>query len=279
MGTLAQIFNYISQLLSQHGGQFAAIGQSMYIGLATIMVVWFGIKSALGAGEVVGGFHFGRFAELLLLIAFGYAMVTYYNSPIPGFGMSFPQLVTNESQYLTSLIGTTALQNAQNTLTTYRGHIPHPGITDITGSIEYIIIIGIMAVWKFIAIAVNLFGPVATAVAVLVGPIFIPFFIVPKLEWLFWGWLKFFISYAFYQVIAAAVTYVLCNVVVALLMAPPFYPIPLDPSDLIGMLAILLLGGAYILLKVPAMTNHLFAGSSGISTSGDIYRGITGLMG
>ncbi|MGH9451057.1 MAG: type IV secretion system protein [Terriglobia bacterium] len=279
MGTLTQIFNFISQLLSQHGGQFAYIGQSMYTGLATIMVVWFGIKSAFGASEVVGGFHFGRFAELLLMIAFGYAMVNYYTSPIPGFGMSFPQLVTNESQYLTSLIGTTALQTAQHTLNTYRGDIPHPGITDITGSIEYIIIVGIMAVWKFIAIAVNLFGPVATAVAVLIGPIFIPFFIVPKLEWLFWGWLKFFIAYAFYQVIAAAVTYVLCNLVVALLMAPPFYPIPLDPADLIGMLAILLLGGAYILLKVPAMTNHLFSGSSGISPAGDIYRGITGFMG
>ncbi len=279
MGTLTQIFNYISQLLNQHGGQFAYIGQSMYTGLATIMIVWFGIKSAFGASEVVGGFHFGRFADLLLMIAFGYAMVNYYTTPIPGFGMSFPQLVTNESRYLTSLIGSTALQNATTTISSYRSHIPAPGITDFTASIEYVVIMAIMAVWKFVAIAVNLFGPVATAVAVLVGPIFIPFFIVPKLEWLFWGWLKFFIAYAFYSVIAAAVTFVLCNLVVALLMAPPFYPVPLDLGNLIGMLAILLLGGAYILLKVPAMTNHLFSGSSGISPASDIYRGISGMMG
>jgi hypothetical protein len=276
---LSQIFNYISQLLTQHGGQFAYIGQSMYTGLATIMIVWFGIKSALGAGEVVGGFHFGKFADLLLMIAFGYAMVNYYNSPIPGFGMSFPQLVTNESRYLTGLIGSTALQNAQATITTYSRHIPPPSIANLTASLEYVVIEIIMAVWKFVAIAVNLFGPVAMAVAVLVGPIFIPFFIVPKLEWLFWGWLKFFISYAFYQVVAAAVTYVLCNLVVSLLLAPPFYPIPLDPGDLLGMLATLLLGGAYILLKVPAMTNHLFSGSSGISTSGDIYKAVSGMMG
>jgi hypothetical protein len=276
---ITQIFNFISQLLTQHGGQFAAIGQTMYTGLATIMIVWFGIKSAFGATEVIGGFHFGRFAELLLLIAFGYAMVNYYTSPIPGLGMSFPQLVTNESKYLTNLIGQTALQNAEATITTYSRHIPPPSIANITASFEYVVVEIIMAVWKFVAIAVNLFGPVAMAVAVLVGPIFIPFFIVPKLEWLFWGWLKFFVAYAFYSVIAAAVTFVLCNLVVALLTTPPFYPIPLDPGDLIGMLAILLLGGAYILLKVPAMTNHLFAGSSGLSPVGDIYRGITGLMG
>jgi type IV secretory pathway VirB6-like protein len=77
-----------------------------------------------------------------------------------------------------------------------------------------------------VAVAVNLFGPVAMAVAVLVGPVFIPFFIVPKLEWLFWGWLKFFIAYAFNGVIAAAVTFVLCNIVVDLLTVPPFYPYP-----------------------------------------------------
>ena len=279
MGTLTQIFNFISQLLSQHGGQFAYIGQSMYTGLATIMVVWFGIKSALGAGEVVGGFHFGKFAELLLMIAFGYAMVNYYNSPIPGFGMSFPQLVTNESRYLTNLIGHTALQNSEATINTYWGRIPAPGITNLTASFEYVVIEIIMAIWKFVAIAVNLFGPVAMAVAVLVGPIFIPFFIVPKLDFLFWGWLKFFISYAFYQVIAAAVSFILCNVVVAILMAPPFYPVPFDLGDLLGMLAVLMLGGAYILLKVPAMTNHLFSGSSGMSTSGDIYKAVSGLMG
>jgi TrbL/VirB6 plasmid conjugal transfer protein len=276
---ITQIFNFISQLLSQHGGQFAYIGQSEYIGLATIMIVWFGIKSAFGASEVVGGFHFGKFADLLLLIAFGYAMVNYYNAPIPGFGRSFPELVTDESAYLTNLIGTTALQNAESTLTSYSKNIPEPGITDVVGGIEYGMTVVIVDTWKFVAIAVNLFGPVAMAVAVLLGPVFIPFFIVPKLEWLFWGWLKFFIAYSFYSVVAAAVTFVLCNLVVALLTAPPFYPVPLDLGDLIGMLAVLLLGGVYIMLKVPAMTNHLFSGSSGISTSGDIYKAVSAMMG
>ena len=90
MGTETQIFNYISQLLLQSGGQFASIGQAMFTGFATIMIVWFGVKSALTAGEVVGGFHFGKFAEFLLLIAFGYAMINYYNTPIPGFGAELP---------------------------------------------------------------------------------------------------------------------------------------------------------------------------------------------
>jgi len=277
MGTEAQIFNYITDLLTLHGGQFQYIGLAMFTSIATIMVVWFGIKSALTAGEVVGGFHFGKFADLLFLIAFGYAMINYYNTPIPGFGQSFPQLVTNQSRYLASLIGNTALQNAQTAITSYGSQIAHPALANLTASYEYVLVEIIMAVWQFVSIAVNLLGPIATAVAVLLGPIFIPFFIVPSLEFLFWGWLKFFLAYSFYQVVAAAVTYILCNVVVYALRFPPFFPIPLDYMDMVSSLAVLLLGGAYILLKVPALTNHLFSGTAGLSPTSDIFSGIAAI--
>ena len=48
------------------------------------------------------------------------------------------------------------------------------------------------------------FGLIASAVCALLGPIFVPFFIVPKLDWLFWGWLKSFIQYSFIPVVAIA---------------------------------------------------------------------------
>jgi hypothetical protein len=35
------------------------------------------------------------------------------------------------------------------------------------------------------------FAMIASAICVLVGPLFVPFFIVPTLEWLSWGWLKY----------------------------------------------------------------------------------------
>lgn len=53
----------------------------------------------------------------------------------------------------------------------------------------------------------------------LVGPVFVPFFIVPKLEWLFWGWLRCFLQYAFYEVIAAAVVYIVGNLIIGVLNA------------------------------------------------------------
>ena len=72
------------------------------------------------------------------------------------------------------------------------------------------------------------FGWIATAIAVLVGPVFIPFFIVPQLDWLFWGWLKAFLQYAFYQVIAQAFVFVFGNLLLHFL--GPSTPRRIPPS-------------------------------------------------
>ncbi len=62
------------------------------------------------------------------------------------------------------------------------------------------------------AFCVIAYGYVAAAVCVLIGPIFIPWFIVPKMDWLFWGWLKAFIGFSFYQVVASAFIFVFAKV-------------------------------------------------------------------
>ena len=34
----------------------------------------------------------------------------------------------------------------------------------------------------------------------LLGPIFIPFLVFDKLDWLFWGWLRAYLGFSFYKV-------------------------------------------------------------------------------
>ena len=81
------IFQAINTLLQQNLGFFDTMGQNMFRAFATILVAWFGIKMALSAA---GGRHFLPFehlASLLLTISFGFAMVNYYSTPIPGIGV------------------------------------------------------------------------------------------------------------------------------------------------------------------------------------------------
>jgi hypothetical protein len=263
------IYQAINNLLTQNLGFFDAMGQNLFRMFATILVVWFGVKSALAAASGRQGFHFENFASLLLTISFGFAMVNYYSNPIPGMGTSFHNLITDESQFLANRITQQQLQVVVDGVSDFESRLNSPTFGDILGTAIYVVVIILLAAAQAIAIVVIAFGFIATAVCVLVGPIFIPFFIVPKLEWLFWGWFKCFIQYAFYQVIAAAVVFVIANLIVGVLRLGP--PGTVSTSQLIGwfpVLFITFLAAIYALLKIPALTNHIFSGSSGSSSVG-----------
>src|ERR1700721_3719233 len=112
------IFRAINNLLTQNLGFFDAMGQNLFRMFATILVAWFGIKSALSASGGRGGFHFENFFSLFLTISFGFAMVNYYSNPIPGIGTSFHNLITDESQFL-------ANKSNQPQLQTVTERLPH----------------------------------------------------------------------------------------------------------------------------------------------------------
>jgi hypothetical protein len=263
------MYQAINDLLTQNLGFFDAMGQNLFRMFATILVAWFGVKSALAAAGGKQPFHFDNFASLLLTIAFGFAMVNYYSTPIPGIGVSFHNLITDEAQFLANKINQTELQTIVNRIGDFEARIDAPGVTDFLGMAIYVIVIVLLAAAQAISIVVIAYGFIATAVCVLVGPIFVPFFIVPKLEWLFWGWLRCFIQYAFYEVIAAAVVYIIGNLIIGVLTLQP--PGTISTLQLIGWFPVLFItfvASIYVLLKVPALTNHIFSGTAGGTSAG-----------
>jgi len=267
------IFQAINNLLTRNLGFFDAMGQNLFRSFATILVVWYGVKSALSSAGGKHFLHFDNFASLLLTISFGFAMVNYYSTPIPGIGTSFHNLVTDESQFLANKIDQAELQTVVERVADFESRIDSPGVADLLGTLIYAVVIILLAAAQGIAIVVIAYGFIATAVCVLVGPLFVPFFIVPKLEWLFWGWLRCFIQYSFYQVIAAAVVYVIGNLVLGILGLEPTKTISV--AQLIGwfpVLFITFLAAIYALLKIPALTNHIFSGTAGGSSVGIMER-------
>ena len=267
------LYQAINDLLTQNLGFFDAMGQNLFRMFATILIAWYGVKSALSAASGKYTFQFDNFASLLLTIAFGFAMVNYYSTPIPGVGISFHNLVTNEAQFLSSQIDQAQLQTVISQVADFESRMDSPSWGDFLGTAIYIIVTILLAAAQAIAIVVIAYGFIATAVCVLVGPVFVPFFIVPKMEWLFWGWFRCFIQYAFYQVIAAAVVYVIGNLMLGALSLPP--PGTLSTVQLIAwfpVLFITFLASIYTLLKVPALTNHIFSGTAGGSSAAIVER-------
>ena len=265
---LQYIFQAINNLLTQNLGFFDSMGQNLFRMFATILIVWYGVKSALSAASGKQPFQFDNFASLLLTISFGFAMVNYYNTPIPGVGTSFHNLITDEAQFLSSKIDQAQLQTVIAHVADFESRMDSPSWGDFLGTVIYVVIIILLSTAQAVALIVIAYGFIATAVCVLVGPVFIPFFIVPKMEWLFWGWFRCFIQYAFYQVIAAAVVYVIGNLILGALSLTPAGA--LSTVQLLAwfpVLFITFLASIYALLKVPALTNHIFSGTAGGSSA------------
>jgi type IV secretory pathway VirB6-like protein len=117
--------------------------------------------------------------------------------------------------------------------------------------------------------AIIAYGAIAATIVGLLGPLFIPFLVFNKLDWLFWGWLKAYLGFSFYKVVAAAAMNVLSHVLTS-------YYIQLgqslsDPSLLIQtlpLLILLVLVNIYILFKIPSITQSLFSGHTSGGGSG-----------
>ena len=135
-------------------------------------------------------------------------------------------------------------------------------------------------VTEALALIIVAFGVVATALCILLGPVFIPFFIVPQLDWLFWGWLKAFIQYSFYQVVAAGVLYIVSQFTYGIIHAQ--ITGLMSATDLLRISPVLLvtyIAAIYAIIKVPTLTSHIFSGTTGVSSGALFDRVAVALAG
>ena len=266
--TFADLFAYLSELMTTHGDFFAGMGLNMFRGFALILMVWFGVKTALASTGGHGGFRLDHFAQLILTIALGLTMIKFYTNPIPGIGKSFSHLITDEGLYLANQLDNGLVADVWDHLNQIYLGLETPGLSiaiSILEGIRWAITILAICAAEVVLFLIIAFGYVASAVAVLVGPIFIPFFIVPKMEWLFWGWLRCFIQYAFYPVVAYAYLYVFGQLLIHFCDAhrPPYDGA--TAAVLFMPLLFLLISFTYGMIRVPSLVNSLFTGRAGDS--------------
>jgi hypothetical protein len=260
IGTVQQA---ITVLLSTQEPAFIAIGTSLFTSFATILLVWHGIRMMLTSRQA--GEAMFSFARLILVIAFGYAMITFYEAPIPGFGVSFSNLITDHTAYLASILSARSVQNAQQSLNNLWNALEQPDAWSILANLLYWLMLIVIGLAQFALLFVVSFGLIASAICALLGPLFVPFFIVPTLEWIFWGWLKAFVQYSFIPVVANALIFVFERFLSGYLQTlPP--GLRLEEQLLYGVHAVMILVTFTVgVLLVPSLTASIFSGRSGES--------------
>lgn len=266
MGVLNWITQGCDTLTSTASPSIDALGLHICIALATIMLVWFGVQEALASAQGGPGFNMAKFLSFFMLITFAYVLVRFYDSNIPGIGYSLRGFINGGAQYLVSVIGNNSVTTIQNALSKAQSN-SGPGIVKALMNpyfaIVYVMIEVLIATLTAVVSAIVAYGAIASAVTGLLGPIFIPFLVFDKLDFLFWGWLRAFIGFCFYKVLAAAVLSILGH-----LLAQYYTQIVAfsDPGSMIKelpLLILLVLVNVYILFKVPALTMSIFSGSTG----------------
>lgn len=258
---IATVQQAINTLLAVQVPAFAAIGNRMFLSFATILLVWHGIRMML-ASRPLGEQMFG-FARLVLVIAFGDAMIVYYGSPIPGIGISFSNLITDQTAYLANLVSARSIQSAQQSLNTLWNALSQPDAWSILANLLYWTMLLVIGLAQFALLFVVSFSLIAAAICALVGPLFVPFFIVPTLEWIFWGWLKAFIQYSFMRVIANAFIFLFERFLSGFLQTlPP--GLRLEDQLLYSVHVVMILVTFTVgVLLVPSLTSSIFSGRSG----------------
>jgi TrbL/VirB6 plasmid conjugal transfer protein len=261
LAIVASIQQAISSLLTTYEPEFLRFGYSLFVAFATILIVWEGIKIML-RGDSLGD-HMFDFAKLLLFISFGYALIAFYESPIPGIGISFSNLVTDQAHVFANILDARSLELVFDHLDMLWGQFVQPDAWSILANLLYWLLLIVVTFAKVISLAIVAFGLIASAVCALLGPIFVPFFIVPKLDWLFWSWFKAFIQYSFIPVVALAFLMIFERFIFQYLTTLPS-GITEDLYLVYGLQAIVIIGVfALGILMVPSLTSAIFSGRIG----------------
>ncbi len=208
--------------------QIHTAGFGLWRGLAAILVVWTGLRVAF-----TGDFRPWDVVRVVIALWFPWAMLTFYNSPLPGSTRSFTAAITDGGEWLQLML----IQNTGEDFIASFSELSRNlfaraeamelgtgggimdiimnGLTDLSYllmsflhtiifELFLLFILLCLIVIYAVSMAQVLWAQLALGVLLILGPLFIPFLLVEPLAFLFWGWFKSMFTYTLYGAIAAA---------------------------------------------------------------------------
>lgn len=180
---------------------FVGEGLLLFRALAALTIAWFGIQTAL-AGE---GVPWGRFLPMVLAMSFSLAMLRFYETAAPGLGMPVSTLPIQAADFYSRQIDAHINWNFAQSF--------HDGWQELTSWSFFDFVQGAGSlVWTFLILLFNTActalllamvaaGRVAAGACAVLGPLFIPWLFVPRMDFLFWGWLRSYLQFSFYTAV------------------------------------------------------------------------------
>ena len=216
------------QLMASVAPAVATAGMQLWQGLALIVVVWTGAQMALSGH----GINMAAVVRMVIGLSIPLGMLQFYTSPLPGAGRSVPELITGMGEWLQLMIvadaGTAMMEELALAGTAFRELFAGEGVfgsmaafgwnlvTDLPAVLDAafdlavtLVLMTLLAMGLVVVFAIGqaqvMWAQLALSIALVLGPIFIPWLLVPQLSFLFWGWLRTVLVYSLYGAVAAAI--------------------------------------------------------------------------
>jgi hypothetical protein len=269
---LTMITSNIDNLVAADSPVFLSMGNQLLTAISIIMLVTFGLKWALySASRHHPEFDFPGVIHFFALFLVAELMMRYYNTPLPWTNSSFHQLLPDTGRQLAGIIDLSSLNSLLSAINdaTHKAQKPD---NDFLMVFVYVCVLIDMILIEGVLFAVTVLGFVAIGIGSLLGPLFIPWLIVPRVSWLFWNWLQFMLQYSFYRVLSSALVYIWANAIVRFFTnsIQQDYSLP-HLLLLIAPFGMLNIGLFFSIFKITSFVSDLFKGTaaagSGITSS------------
>ncbi len=217
----------LDSVVSGAAPDIQAVGLQLWGGLAAVMVAWAGLKIAFS-----GTFQPWEIVRLVIGIAIPRTILHYYAVPIPGVGFTFPAMIAGGGIWLQNLFLSDVVSAGYAEMTAlvqaYGAHLSAAwssgnllsvvtaGVTVLFSSLVSLVmsasLVGCLLALFCVTYAQVIWAQVALAIAILLGPVLIPFLLFEPLAFLFWGWFRTMMVYTLYGVVAGAILRVFMGV-------------------------------------------------------------------
>jgi hypothetical protein len=246
----------LSNILNNYDPIFETLALNILRLLTLLHVGWAGILL------VFRDMTMSRLLNLFVLIVITTTLVTYYTEPLPGMDVGFRKLVTDQVADMSAMITNAQADQLYSQFDLVESELTPPSLYDVLGIIQFLLVVIVLVIARAATLFAVSFGFLACATVAIFGPFFITFLLVPGMDWMFWGWLRSFIQYAFYPLVANAYTFIFSQVIIAFCNRQLVNgTVPLS-SVFIPLLVVFVVY-IYGIFKLPSLVNSMFSGRSG----------------
>lgn len=266
---ITSITSAIDSMVTANGSVFLSAGNQLLTAIAVIMLVVCGLRLASeSASRHHGEFGFPALIQFFALFLIAEALMRYYNSPLPWTSVSVSRILPDTARFFAGTLDLSVLDTLISKVNAITSGTEPPSFLNPVMICVYFGILADMILVQGVLFAANILAFVFIGIGSLLGPLFIPWLVVPKLNWLFWNWVQFMLQYSFYRVVASALTYVWANVLVTFIDNSVHGDYTLAHFlTLLVPLGVLNVGLLYSVFKIGGVVSDLFKGAATTGSS------------